>query len=91
MGKPLGNPKIYGRKDPTLVAKSLERKKLVFKHNSFLGHAAMTRRQMYGIMDSVTVTPEAKSTADEIAKLSIKLAEQLKTRVPWEEAAPDLL
>lgn len=61
--------------------KPLDARKRIWRHNSFLGHTAMTRRQMSNMLNADSVSDEAKETAERILNLSLKLSEQLKTRI----------
>lgn len=54
---------------------------LVWKHNSFLGHAVMAKRNMESIGYSETATLEAKDKAREIYRQLTDLQILLKERV----------
>lgn len=53
-----------------------------WRHNAFLGGAAMAKANMNSILASGTATPEAKRTAGQILVLAQTLQEQLATRNP---------
>lgn len=57
------------------------RRMRVWKHNSFHGHVAMAKQNMNTILQSPTVSYDAKQTAYEIEALLVKLSGQLKERV----------
>jgi hypothetical protein len=50
----------------------------VWLHNSFLGHVAMSRKQMAQIMQADTVTLPARETAQQIDALLALLDQQLR-------------
>ncbi len=53
----------------------------IWKHNSFLGHAVMTQKNMYAIAKSETATEKAKTLASEIYILAERLEQALRDRV----------
>lgn len=53
---------------------------LVWRHNSFLGHAAMMRKQCLSIMQAETSTEEAQTLAREIYDKAWLLSLALKER-----------
>lgn len=59
-----------------------QKKMAIWRHNSFFGHVRMAWANMNGIANSVTATPEAKETANQILDLLDKLKGQLRTRNP---------
>jgi hypothetical protein len=58
-----------------------ERRKKIWRHNSFMGHATMMGRQTSSIIEAKTVTNEARRIAEEINILSMALLHELRTRV----------
>lgn len=58
----------------------MNKRQLIWRHNSFLGHAAMIQKTSETILQSLTATDEAKALADQINALSYKLSRALKTR-----------
>ena len=52
----------------------------IWRHNSYLGHVAMARRNLLTIASAPTVTPESVRLAEEILPLAEALAKSLKTR-----------
>lgn len=54
----------------------------IWRHNSFLGHAAMMKKQALAIIDSKTTTERAKGHAQNIWWLADQLAVALKERNP---------
>jgi len=81
MSNPLGSPKPYTKKSPEEVEAWNVRRRLIFKHNSFFGHAMMAAKAMNVILDSETATPEAKAEAYNLQQSARRLYELLKTRV----------
>jgi hypothetical protein len=57
-----------------------ERRRAIWRHNSFLGHAAMLISNMEKIICSTTATDEAKQLADKIQQDGRKLRRLLATR-----------
>jgi hypothetical protein len=62
------------------MTKKLSRR-AVWKHNSYFGFTALTRRNMLTIADAPSTTPRAQDLANQIAALTTELAEELKTRI----------
>lgn len=58
------------------------RRRVIWHHNSFYGHAGMMRAQCYSIMRARTTTPKTKEIAAQIQKLALELGDSLDTRVP---------
>lgn len=56
------------------------KKQDIWRHNSFLGHVAMARANMQGIIKSKTATKDAKLIAYQILALTNDLKEALKER-----------
>lgn len=61
--------------------KQINRKKLIWRHNGFLGTVAMTEKGMRAIVDSTTATFKAKQLAYDIALRCDALRKSLKERV----------
>ncbi len=64
-------------KDPDAA----QRKRRIWQHNSFLGHAKMMQHQCTSIIQSVTATPEAKSIASDIYVRAQALTGALAKRI----------
>lgn len=58
------------------------KKEDIWRHNSFLGHAAMMKKQALAIIDSKTTTEKSKDHARNIWWLADQLATSLKERNP---------
>lgn len=56
------------------------KRQAVWRHNSFIGSAAMMKAQCQSILKSETATIESKELADQIYGLAVKLRISLKTR-----------
>ena len=52
----------------------------IWRHNSYLGHVAMARRNILNLESAPTVTPAAADIAREILPLLDRLSAALKTR-----------
>lgn len=59
----------------------VERRKRVWRHNSFIGHATMMQRQAQNMLEADSTSYLAKSIARRISELSADLAKELKTRI----------
>ena len=68
------------RKKTAEEAKAARR--LIWQHNSFLGHCVMAQQNMQAIIDSRTATDEAKERATLIKAYLGQLAASLKERKP---------
>jgi len=60
---------------------SKQKRQKIWRHNSFLGHAAMMRQNARNIITADTPTDEAKDLAAQIESLAARLSEALKERV----------
>lgn len=56
------------------------KRQLIWKHNSFFGHVAMSTRQMITIQQASTTTPHSKQLAAQIQLLLSDLSLALKER-----------
>lgn len=56
------------------------RKQRVWRHNSYMGHATLTSKNMQAIIDSDTTTLEAKALARQIQSLAGQLYVALSVR-----------
>lgn len=57
-----------------------DRRRVIWKHNSFLGYASMLISNMEKIINSTTATDETKQLADKIQQDGRKLRRLLATR-----------
>jgi hypothetical protein len=64
---------------PKQIARQ-EQSRAIWKHNSFLGYAALARRNMLVIMDAETTTDTSRDMAKHIYRMLGDLETSLKTR-----------
>lgn len=57
-----------------------QKRQAIWRHNGFLGSAAMMKKQCAGIINSQTATAKSKDLAEKILSLAIALEESLKER-----------
>jgi hypothetical protein len=64
---------------PKQIARQ-EQSRAIWKHNSFLGHAALARKNMVSIIESSTATDSSRDMAKHIYRMLGDLEVSLKTR-----------
>jgi hypothetical protein len=71
---------IAKNKDFPKPAVDSDKKRRIWRHNSFLGHAVMMRQQLNAILAADSTTPETKQIARSMLGLVSKLQNSLATR-----------